>query len=230
MVKNLIFHAALCLSVVIFTTCTNQNKKAIELAEKYFYPASASPYVLIFHDSLDPFYEMFERVVTHYDPWGEHRLIERYNANFVLIESCDILVDKNYKVHNHVLYSENREIVAQISDSTFMPWDGCGKFTSTFPGAVDTIIFTLSNKRSLNRENGSFEYEGKKLTTKIFTDSISTIAMDLKNKREKVQSAVAYHEFAEGIGRVRIRSADGKFNLVLQKVLSEDEWKRLITK
>lgn len=230
MTKNLIFYAILFLAAALFTKCDNQDKNPLELADKYFYPASASPYILIYQDSLDPFFEMFERVVTHYDPWGEHRLIERYNANFVLIESYDILVDKNYKVHNHVLFAGNRQIVAQISDSTFMPWDGSGKFISSFPGAVDSIFFTLSNKRSINKENGSFEFDGKRLTTRIFTDTISTIAVDLKNKREKVQSAVAYHEFAEGLGRVRIRTSDGTSNLVLQKILSEDEWKRLITK
>jgi hypothetical protein len=161
---------------------------------------------------------------------GEHLLIERYNSNFTLVESYDMLVEKEYKVINHKLYDGEREITAQIKDSTFMPWSGSGIFSSNFPSTADSIVFSMKNKRSLNEREGSFVWNKKLLETKIFTDSIYTIAYDLKNQREKNGSAVAYHEFAEGIGRVRIKTSDGKSNLILVKIISEGDWKRIITK
>jgi len=220
------------LTAVLFSlsACKNDTKNTQELQQKYFYPASDAPYIYVFQDSLDPFFEMFERIVSYYDPLGKHLLIERYNANFNLVESYDLLVDKDYKVLNHILYNGATQIVAQISDSTFMPWGGKGTFASSFPGAVDSILFSLTNKRSLNSEMSQFLWEDKPRSTLVFTDSIYSLAVDLKNQREKAVSAVAYHEFAEGLGRVRIRTADGKSNLILTQILTQDEWKKLVTK
>jgi hypothetical protein len=173
---------------------------------------------------------MFERIITYYDPLGNHLLIERYNSNFVLVESYDLLYDKNFQVFNHKLYANNIEIIAEVSDSTFVPWEGTGVFASTFQSTVDSIMFVMRNKRSLLDERGSFTWEGKEIQTLQMIDSIQTIAIDVKNKREKPASAVAVHEFAEGLGRIRIKTTDGSSNLVLKGILSESEWKKLITK
>jgi hypothetical protein len=222
----------LLLSVLLLnlSACKSDASSSKELQKTYFYPVNGTPYIYVFQDSLDPFFEMFERIVNYSDPLGKHVLIERYNANFNLVESYDLLADKDFQVFNHILYSGASQIIAQISDSTFMPWSGTGAFVSSFPGAVDSLYFSLKNKRSLNQEIGIFEWNGKSLSTRIFTDSIFSLAVDIKNKREKAVSAVAFHEFAEGLGRVRIRTADGKSNLVLKQILTEEDWKSLVTK
>ncbi len=217
-------------TVLLLYSCKNDNTETNELRESYFYPVSNQPYIYVFQDSLDPFFEMFERIVSYYDPLGQHLLIERYNANFTLVESFDLLTEKEFKVFNHTLYSGSRQILAKVTDSTFMPWSGRGTFASSFPGAVDSILFSIKNKRSLNTETGIFDWNDTKMTTRIFTDSIFTMAIDLKNQKEKAVSAVAFHEFAEDIGRVRIKTADGRSNLVLQKIMTEEEWKKLVTK
>ena len=227
---KILFITLLSFMTALFMGCKNDTSNKVIDAKAFFYPSSNAPYVYIFQDSLDPFYEMFERIITYHDPSGEHRVIQRYNANFDLVEAYDILVDKNYKVLTHTLYSGNREIPAQVHDSVFMPWTGSGIFSSSFPGAVDSIMFTLRNKRHLTDEQGSFELSENQYETRIFVDSIYTLAIDLKNKKEKAQSAVAYHEFAKDLGRVRIRTADGASILVLVKILSDEDWKRLITK
>lgn len=221
------------ISVLLFFqmfTFSCARKETIVFDETFFYPKSAQPYVYVFQDSLDPFFEMFERVITFYDPLGEHMLIERYNANFTLVESYDLLSENNYVVHNHTLYHNGKPIIAHVVDSSFVPWKGTGVFSSTFPGSVDSIMFSLKNKRSMNNEFGNFHWKEEKLETRIVTDSIFTLAIDLKNQKEKSQSVVAFHEFAQGLGRVRIKTADGKSNLVLQKILTDDEWLKLITK
>lgn len=219
-------------SMALFSlfACKTDKTDARELQQTYFYPASDQPYVYIYQDSIDPYFELFERIVTYHDPLGKHLLIERYNANFTLVESFDLLAERDFQVLNHILYSGNKQIVAEITDSTFMPWHGKGTFASNFPGSVDSILFYLQNKRSLLAASAHFVWDNETRATRIFTDSIFSIALDLKNQKEKAVSAVAFHEFAAGLGRVRIRTADGKSNLVLKKILSEDEWKTLITK
>ncbi len=229
MTKLTYFFLAIAISFLAFSSCKS-DEKSENLSAIFMYPQSAEPYVYVFQDSLNPFFEMFERIVTYYDPMGNHLLIERYNANFMLVESYDLLYDKNYQIFNHLLYFGSSQIIAQVSDSTFVPWDGSGVFASSFQGTVDSIMFVMRNKRSLMSERGSFEWDGEKIATLQMVDSIHTIALDLKNKREKPASTVAIHEFAEGMGRVRIRTIDGTSNLVLKRILSEQEWKALITK
>lgn len=229
MIKLIHFSFALSIFALAFSSC-KPKEKTENLSLTFMYPKSSTPYVYVFQDSLNPFFEMFERIVTYYDPLGNHLLIERYNANFVLVEAYDLLYDKNYQVFNHLLYFGTSEIIAQVSDSTFVPWEGSGIFASSFQGTVDSIMFVMHNKRSLMSERGTFEWKGEKIATLQMVDSIQTMAIDLKNKREKPASVVAIHEFAEGMGRVRIRTLDGTSNLVLKAVLTEDEWKKLITK
>ncbi len=216
--------------MTILWSCESAKDQYRRLAETYFYPTTDGPMIYIYQDSLDPIYEMFERIVPVYDPLGKHLLVERYNSNFVLLESFDLLADKDYQVFNHVLYTQDQQIIANITDSTYMPWNGSGKFSSSFPSTVDSIMFTLANERSLNNDSGKFPWKGQELTTRSFTDSITTTAIDLKNKREKVLKTVAIHEFAEGIGRVRIKTADGKSNLVLKSIITERDWNTLRTK
>jgi hypothetical protein len=212
-----------------FLSCKRTNDPAA-LAQQFMYPYSDVPYVYVFQDSLDPFFEMFERIITYYDPLGNHLLIERYNSNFVLLESYDLLYNTEFKVFNHILYFGQSQIIAQVGDSTFVPWQGRGIFSSSFKGTTDGIMFQLKNNRSLMNERGLFNWKGEELATLQVLDSISTIAFDLNNNRENPASAVAIHEFAEGLGRVRIRTLDGSSNLVLKAIISESDWKKMITK
>lgn len=215
--------------MVSLSSC-KRSDDALELSKQFMYPQADQPYIYVFQDSLDPFFEMFERVITYYDPLGNHLLIERYNSNFVLLESYDLLYDKNYQVFNHILYVGQSQVIAEVSDSTFIPWTGNGVFASSFQGTTDGIMFKMRNNRSLIPERGSFTWNDEKLITLQVLDSINTVAIDLKNNLKKPASTVAIHEFAEGLGRVRIRTLDGSSNLVLKAILSESDWKKVITK
>jgi hypothetical protein len=229
MFLNTLKFSFIVINLLLVVSCSSKSESSDELAKNYFYPNEPKPYVYVFQDSLNPVFEMFERIVTYQDPWGEHRLIERYNSNFMLIESYDVLVDHDYKVLNHVLYHGTKEIIAKISDSTFMPWQGKANFSSSFPGTVDSIYFTMTNKRSLQEKKGGFIWNKEQLSTRLFLDSIYTLAVDLKNQKEKILTTVAIHEFAKGLGRVRIQSTVGEYNLVLINKISEEDWQKMVT-
>jgi hypothetical protein len=229
MIKIKLFLFSSIFLALTISACDSTNT-VTDLPQKFMYPQAPEPYVYVFQDSLDPVFEMFERIITYYDPLGNHLLIERYNSSFALVESYDLLYDKDYQVFNHSLFVGQTQILAQVSDSIFVPWTGSGVFSSSFQGTSDSIMFVMRNKRYMKDERGSFLWDGKKVQTLQMVDSISTVAIDLKNKREKPGSAVAIHEFAEGLGRVRIKTLDGNSNLVLKRILTESEWKKLVTK
>jgi len=226
-INNSLFYITLLSFLLV--SCS-QKSDSNSPFEEFMYSKMESPYVYVFQDSLNPFFERFERIVTYNDPLGDHMLIEFYNADFVLVESFDLLQDKQYQVLSHYLYVGSQQIVAEVRDSTYIPWEGSGVFASSFPGTVDSIMFIIRNKRSLTDKRGTFEWKGEEIETIQITDSVYTLAIDLKNQREKPANGVLIHEYAKGMGKVRIRTKDGTSNLVLKAILTEAEWKTLITK
>jgi hypothetical protein len=209
----------------------NQNKSGKALEEQFSYPKGDVPRVYIYQDSVNPIFETFDRIVHYTDGFGNHQLIERYNENFALVESIDILLDEESKIFKQVFNVGASQITAQIKDSVFMPWSGePSKYWSTFPSTADSLSFILRSERSLNAGEGRFSYNDKTYKTISFTDSVFTTAIDLKNRRERQMNGVLIHEFAEGLGRVRIRATDGSTNLVLKRIITDDEWNKLRTK
>lgn len=217
--------------ILVFCACNSntENQSSSDFVE-FMYPERAEPYIYVFQDSLNPFYEMFERVITRSVGGQKQMLIERYNYNFQLVEAYLLSYDHHFKVLNHALYNGASEIPTTITDSTFMPYEGRGVFTTSFPGTNDSIMFSMKNVRQRLEEQGVFDWEGETLTTIQFSDSIFTLAADIKNRLEQSQNAVAIHHFAKGLGRVMITMRDDSSILILKRILTEAQWKKIITK
>lgn len=217
--------------ISVLCACNNntENQNSSDFLE-FMYPERAEPYIYVFQDSLNPFYEMFERVITRSIGGQKQMLIERYNYNFQLVEVYLLSYDNHFNVLNHALYNGASEIPTAITDSTFMPYDGRGVFATSFPGTNDSIVFSMKNVRQRLEEQDVFEWEGQTLKTIQFSDSIFTLAADIKNRLEQSQNAVAIHHFAKGLGRVMITMRDDSSILILKRILTEAQWKKIITK
>jgi hypothetical protein len=95
---------------------------------------------------------------------------------------------------------------------------------------VDTISFYLDMRRTLTKEKGTFQWEEKELETIVVVDSLKNYMIDTKNRREKVTHTVGRTSFAKGLGKVYVESADGQFVLKLARILTDKEWKFVVTK
>jgi len=219
--------------VVLIASCTNDKKKTLENNENlaFFYPFNSEPKIYVYQDSINPMFETFERIFTTEDKLlGKHLWIERYNANFKLTETIEMVYEKNLNVYNHLVGVRGDLYNAEIRDSSYFPFFGKSHFSSTFPSNIDTIAFHYDSKRTLTDEKGFFHWNDEKLKTISVLDSIKTYAIDTKNKKEKMNSSIAKTIYAEGIGKVQVRSLNGKVNLKLTRILTDAEWKHIITK
>jgi hypothetical protein len=217
--------------ILVLVSCKSTTEKQnISDFHEFMYPEHAEPYIYVYQDSLNPFYEMFERVITRNFGGQKQMLIERYNYNFQLVEAYLLAYDNHFKVLNHALYNGPSEIPTTVTDSVFMPYDGRGVFATSFPGTNDSIMFSMKNVRNRIEKQGVFEWEGETFTTIQFSDSIYTLAADIKNRLEQEQNAVAIHHFAKGMGRVMITMSDDSSILILKRILTEAQWKKIITK
>lgn len=224
---------AIAVLILLFASCSDNNKKTLDNNENlaFFYPFNNEPKIYVYQDSLNPMFEVFERVFTTDDTLlGKHLWIERYNANFRLTETIELVYEKNLNVYNHLVGVRGDLYNAEVRDSSFFPFFGTSHFSSTFPSNIDTIAFHYDSRRSLSDEKSVFQWNDKELKTIVVLDTIKTYAIDTKNKKEKMSSSIAKSIYAEGIGKVQVKSVNGKVNLKLTRILTEAEWKHIITK
>jgi hypothetical protein len=85
-------------------------------------------------------------------------------------------------------------------------------------------------KRSLLDKKNHFVFDDKAIETIFIQDTITTYAIDIRNQLEKKSQSISTTQFAKGIGKVQTTSANGKVNLRLTRILSEEEWKYISTK
>lgn len=227
--KNLV----IVVLVLLFASCNNDTQNTLEKSEylDFFYPYNPEPKVYVYQDSINPMFEVFERVFTTEDELlGKHLWIERYNSNFMLTETIELVSSKNLNVYNHLISVRGDLYNGEVRDSSFFPFFGACHFSSTFPSNIDTIAFHYDNRRSISEEKGNFLWNGKNLKTITVLDSIKTYAIDTKNKKEKMTSSIAKTVYAEGLGKVQVKSLNGKVNLKLTRILSDSEWTFIVTK
>lgn len=219
--------------LTLVISCTPQKEDFEEsFFFPYFYAVQDEPLIYVYQDSLNPMFEVFERVFTTEDTInGKTIWLERYNSAFRLLETYQFSYDRDLKVNNHTVSNGKLYISSEIRDSIFFPFFGdTAHFSSTFPSMTDSIVFHLDSKKSLQKEKGNFTWNDKRLETVQVTDSIKYYAVDLRNKKEKVTETIGVTTYAKGMGKVHIKSANGKVNLRLTRILTEEEWKFIITK
>ena len=221
------------LSLFALFACTSNTNQVADDHENlaYFYPFHTSPVVYVYQDSLSPMFEIFERIfVTEDELMGKHLWIERYNSNFILTETIEMVQLHNYNVYNHLVGIRGDLYNAEIRDSSFFPLTKATHFSSTFPSNVDSIAFHYEIKRSVLNQNGTVNWNDTELNSLTTIDSITTFAIDVKNRKEKKNTSVSNTIYAKGIGKIQVKSQNGNVNLKLTKILTDEEWKYVITK
>lgn len=223
-------HVVVIALLLALFSCQQDGKNDLEFMP-YFYEADSSPKIYVYQDSLNPLFEVFERVfVVEDEVNGKVVWIEKYNMNYRLLETFQFSMKHDLHVMNHLVSAKGKLINAELRDSTYYPLLGQSHFSSTFPSNVDSLIFHYDMKRSLLDKKNHFVFDDKAIETIFIQDTITTYAIDIRNQLEKKSQSISTTQFAKGIGKVQTTSANGKVNLRLTRILSEEEWKYISTK
>lgn len=222
--------------VVFFTlimallSCKTDGISDKELMQ-FFYSADNSPKIYVYQDSINPLFEVFERVFVVEDEInGKIFWIEKYNADYRLMETHQFSYNNNMDVLNHLVLVRGDLYNAEVRDSTFFPIHGQSHFSSTFPSNRDSIIFHYDMKRTLLSDKKTHTFNKQDFIAIEVIDSIASYAIDFRNELEKKTESVAITTYAQGLGKVQTKSNNGKVNLKLTRVLTDEEWKFIITK
>ena len=100
-------------------------------------------------------------------------------------------------------------------------------FASKFSGLTDSTVILYEKKRKFLEKTTTVILK-KNLKTLAFNDKIIQSELNPYTRKERVAVAEMLSLFAEGLGLVEWFSKDKKLHFRLEKILSQEEWVKII--
>ena len=227
------FFALLSLITCLFSCSENKvpnSTKAKEISNaSFFYVYDTIPKIYQYREVVNGMFEQFHRVYGVRRGDGKHILVEHFTQDGRLTETYDYLID-SMLVYNHMVVGVKGDIrAASLAKNKMFPLDNQEvQFKSIFPGLSEGFVLEYERIRKLdkfeNRNILSKKLECLKLNERI---RVSNINVDSKLQNESVNDIVVY--FGKFIGLVEWHDKNFKQHYVLEDIISQDEWLKIIS-
>ena len=102
-------------------------------------------------------------------------------------------------------------------------------FASKFSGLTDSTVILYEKKRKFLEKKSTVILE-KNTKTLVFSDKIIQTILNPYTRKEQASQAEMLSLFAEGLGLVEWFSKDKKVHFRLEKILSQEEWIKIIAR
>lgn len=225
--KNFVFFALLLYS---FQACSPTNESVHPYAN-YFYPYHEEAKFYIFRDVIHGLNEKFYRVYGIEDSYGKHIIVESYANDGRITEAFNYNLDSLNLMDHMVVDRNGKKNKAILMKNTLFPFKKEERtwFASKFPGPLDSTLILSEIKRSpLQLKAFKKKVMEDQLNTISFLDTIRLTMFNPFTKQEKEMHATFKSYFAEGIGLIRIHDVDMKTDFQLEKIISQEEFIKMI--
>ncbi|MFN5415476.1 MAG: hypothetical protein ACK5B9_00355 [Flavobacteriia bacterium] len=200
---------------------------------KYFFPYSKESKFYVYRDVVHGLNEKFYRVYGLEDSKGKHIVVETYAMDGRITEALNYNLDSLTILDHMVVDRKGMQTKALMMKNGMFPMDEKENtwFASKFPGFLDSTLILSETKRSI--------LKSKPYLTKVMEESkntiitLDTIRFTMFNpfrKTENQQMIRVKSYFAEGLGLVRFHDVNMKTDYRLEKILTQEEWVRLMQK
>ena len=205
--------------------------KSINPNAAYFYPLKSEPQVYLYRNIVNGLEEEFHRIYTITDQAGDHLIVERYSSDFRILEALNYNIDSLNVLDHMVVNRFQQKEKALIYKNSLFPMDLNEElwFASKFSGLTDSTVIFYEKKRKFLKESSSFILQ-KNVKTLIFKDKLIQSVLNPYTKKEQAYQAEMLSYFAEGLGLVEWHSMDKRQHFRLEKILSQEEWVKIITR
>jgi hypothetical protein len=102
-------------------------------------------------------------------------------------------------------------------------------FASKFSGLTDSTVILYEKKRKFLEKKSKIILE-KNTKMLVFSDKIIQTVLNPYTRKESANQAEMLSLFAEGLGLVEWFSKDKKLHFRLEKILSQEEWVKIIAR
>jgi len=103
-------------------------------------------------------------------------------------------------------------------------------FASRFQGFLDSTLILKEIRRKVSSDEISHDVMGEEVTAIKMTDKIRMSSFNPFAKRDNTIQTRSVNYFAKGFGLVEYHSMDKSVHYKLEKVLSQEEWLKLVTR
>ena len=217
---------------ILFLGCYSKPKfTSINPNVAYFYPIKSEPQIYMYRNIANGLEEEFHRIYTITDQAGEHLIVERYSSDFRILEALNYSIDSLNVLDHMVVNRFQQKEKAFIYKNSLFPMDLNEElwFASKFSGLTDSTVILYEKKRKFLEKKSTVILK-KNLKTLVFSDKIIQSVLNPYTRKENINEAEMHSLFAKGLGLVEWHSKDKKLYFRLEKILSQEEWVKLIAR
>lgn len=219
--------------IVLLFSCSEGNKLDSKNPHAtYFYELDSIPKVYLFRDVANGLDELFHRIYSVSDSEGDHIIVETYSADGRILEALNYNVD-SLDIMDHMVVNRNGEKTkAEVFKNKLIPMNNSEEvwFATRFQGFLDSTLILKEIKRTVSGKEIKHDVLGKKVPTIVMKDKIRMTNFNPFTKKENVLEGNAVNYFSEGYGLVEWHTKDKKVHYRLEKVLTQEEWVKIITR
>ena len=239
--KNIPFIFSLVLFLIY--ACSSEEKVPVNSTNpfvKYFYPIDTVPKIYLYRDVANGLDERFHRIYAINDSKGQHVVVEIYTATGRLTEAYNYNVD-SLDLMDHMVVDRNGEKKqTELFEHRLFPMKANEEvwFASRFSGFLDSTLILSEIKRKTDGIEISHNVLGKEVPSIIMTDKVKSTQFKLINAGKKDAKLMpsepletdAINYFSEGYGLVEFHSKNKKAHYKLERVFTQEEWLKIITR
>ncbi len=198
----------------------------------FFYPLDTVPKIYLYRDVANGLEEEFHRIYTVEDAAGPHLIVEIYASDGRLQEAInyniDSLVVQDHMVVNRLQQKEK----ALLYKNQLFPFDLQKEtwFATKFSGVTDSTVILNEVFRKLKKRGVASFLKNQQANALFFTDKIRRTALNPFTRTEKEGVGEQTSVFAEGYGLVAWYNRNKSLHFRLERILSQKEWVKIITR
>ena len=230
--------ACILLSMIFFSCAEEQTKNEtsktqslVYKQEAFFYPYDTIPRVYQYRDIVHGMREHFHRVYGIRDAYGAHIIVEKYVDGRRLTEAYKYKMDSLKVVDHMVVNGLGKNEKAMIYRNDLFPKDTSEiYFASKFSGLTDSTVLFYETFRKFN----AFEKRtimNQKTDCMKLNEVIRITNMDVSSKMEsQPMTGKMSLYFGKGLGLVEWYDENKARHFVLEGILNQQEWIKLMSR
>lgn len=223
-----------CIALIaVIVSCSTDNQAVSKNPyATYFYEVDTVPKVYLFRDVANGLDEQFQRIYALNDSEGEHLIVEIYSADGRILEALNYNVDSLDIMDHMVVNRNNEKTKAEVFKNKIIPMNDTEEvwFATRFQGFRDSTLILKEIKRKVSGKELQHEVLGEKVPTMVMKDKVRMTNFNPFTKKESVLEGNAVNYFAKGYGLIEWHTPDKKVHYRLEKIMTQEEWVKIITR
>lgn len=211
-------------------SCSEEHESFHPYAD-FFFPYQPEAKFYVYRDVISGLNEKFYRVYSIQDSRGDHIVLEAYSMDGRITEAYNYNYDSLLIIDHMIVDRKGEQTKTTLLRNEMFPMKKGEStwFASKFPGFLDSTLILSELKRSFFKDAPiKTRVMGKAKNTIVFLDTIRLTQFNPFTKSEHSESIGVKSYYAEGIGLVRFHDTNLKTDYKLERILSQEEWVRMM--